>query len=374
MPNNCIPVFTLKRQNTNIEKDLENCLKALIEGGDYILGENVNVIERAIAGYCHVNHAIGVSSGSDALYLSLIACGIGEGDEVITSPFTFFATAGSISRAGAKPVFIDIRKDTYNINSALLESKISSKTRAIIPVHLFGCPADMDVIKQVARRHNLIIIEDAAQALGAKIDENFTGSFGDAGCFSFFPTKNLGAFGDGGMVVTNNAEIAEKLMALRSHGAREKYVHEVLGCNSRLDEIQAAILVEKFKHFEGWTKRRREIAGIYTEMLTKTEFEGSMYRLPCEPSGCHHVYHQYTIQARDRSRLQSFLTKRGIGSAVYYSIPLHMQKAFSHLGYRLGDFPVAESVCSEVISLPMFPELSNEEIEYVASSIIEFFR
>jgi len=369
--NNKIPSFTLTRQNEGLREKLLTTIASVIEQGMFILGENVNSLEEEIARYCGAEFGIGVASGSDALYLSLLACGVGPGDEVITTPFTFFATAGSIQRTGARPVFVDIELETWNIDPSLIEEKITSRTKAIIPVHLYGCPADMDPIMEIAGKHNLKVIEDAAQALGAKYKGRSVGGIGDAGCISFFPTKNLGAFGDGGMVVTSDPEIAERVRMLRVHGARKKYYHEELGCNSRLDELQAALLRVKLEHLESWNERRRTIASTYDLLL---QDQGLPLTLPVEPGHVHHVYHQYTVQAGGRDELQAYLKKRGIASTVYYPQPLHLQKVFAHLGYKPGDFPYAEKACREVLSLPMFPELTGEEVQQTVQAVAGFFK
>jgi dTDP-4-amino-4,6-dideoxygalactose transaminase len=369
-----IPGFTLNRQNCELQQELAECIGKVIRQGKFILGENVNALENIISSYCDTSHGIGVANGSDALYLSLIACGVGYEDEVITTPFTFFATAGAISRVGAKPVFVDIHPETWNMDANLIEEKITLKTKAIISVHLYGCPADMHTITQVAKKYNLRVIEDAAQALGAKFKAQKVGSFGDAGCLSFFPTKNLGSFGDAGMIVTNHPELAEKIRILRVHGARSKYYHDFLGYNSRLDELQAAILNVKFKYFEQWTQRRREIANLYHGLFNKHfSADRSLIKLPHEPDDTNHVYHQYTIQTSQRNQLHDYLKNNGVGSTVYYPLPLHLQKVFSALGYRQGDFPVAEAACNEVLSLPMFPELTNEEVAQVVYTVANYF-
>lgn len=366
--------FSLAVQNQTLRDELFRAIGEVIDRGSFILGRNVHDLEAEAAGFTDTRNGIGVASCSDALYLSLLACGIGSGDEVITTPFTFFATAGAIARAGAKPVFADIEPDTWSIDPALIEGAITPRTKAVIAVHLYGCPADMDPILGLAQEHGLSVIEDAAQAMGAEYKGKRVGSLGDAGCFSFFPTKNLGAFGDGGMVVTNDPEIAERLRLLRVHGAKPKYHHHFLGCNSRLDELQAAILRVKLPYLDTWNQRRREIASQYDALLKETLGSvGEELRLPVEPGYAHHVYHQYTIQTSRRDRLQAFLQAHGVGSAVYYPVPMHLQKVFADLGYRAGDFPVAEAACREVLSLPMFPELTGEEIAYVVAKIAEFF-
>ncbi|ABR49566.1 DegT/DnrJ/EryC1/StrS aminotransferase [Alkaliphilus metalliredigens QYMF] len=369
-----IPSFTLCRQNNALQKELLECFLHVVDGGIFVLYENVKALEDKIASFCQSHYGIGVASGSDALDLSLLACDIGSGDEVITTPFTFFATAASISRVGAKPVFVDIDPETWNIDANLIEEKITQKTKAIIPVHLFGCPAEMDLITQVAKSNKLRVIEDAAQAIGAKYHGQRVGSFGDTGCFSFFPTKNLGAFGDGGMVVTKNPQIADQIKLLRIHGAKRKYCHDILGYNSRLDELQAAILNLKFKYTELWTQRRREIALLYNSLFQEHIKTGRLsVKLPQEPDYAYHVYHQYTIQTSERHQLQDYLRSLGIASTVYYPIPLHLQKVYSSLGYSQGDFPVSEIACNEVLSLPMFPELTDEEVAIVVDKIADFF-
>ncbi|SNR85420.1 dTDP-4-amino-4,6-dideoxygalactose transaminase [Anaerovirgula multivorans] len=369
-----IPSFTLVRQNSMLEKELLECFLQVVNQGIFILNENVKVLEDKVSNFCQANYGIGVASGSDALDLSLIACGIGHGDEVITTPFTFFATAAAISRVGAKPVFVDIDPKTWNIDVNLIEEKITSKTKAIIPVHLFGCPVEMDAIMQIAKKNNLRVIEDAAQAIGAQYCGEKVGSFGDTGCFSFFPTKNLGAFGDGGMIVTKDSKIAEKIKLLRIHGAKNKYCHDVLGFNSRLDELQASILNLKFKYIELWTQRRRELAILYNNLFQEhIRTDRFSIKLPQEPDYAYHVYHQYTIQTKQRDELQNHLKSYGIASTVYYPIPLHLQKVYSSLGHHQGDFPVSEDACNEVLSLPMFPELTNEEVEIIVDAITSFF-
>lgn len=370
MFNTTIPSFTLNRQNILLQEELQKCIMKVLEKGVFILHENVAEIEKKIANYCQSNYGIGVASGSDALYLSLLACGIGPGDEVITTPFTFFATASSISRTGAKPVFVDIDPKTLNIDTVLIKDKINSNTRAIIPVHLFGCPVDMNTITTIAKENNLYIIEDAAQAIGAKYQNKNIGSFGDASCFSFFPTKNLGAFGDGGMIVTNNYIIAEQVKLLRLHGASKKYHHEILGFNSRLDELQAAILNIKINYLDLWTSRRREIAHLYNSLFEKKNLP---IRLPEEPSYAYHVYHQYTIQTEKRNELQTHLNRQCIASTVYYPVPLHLQRVYASLGYQSGSLPISEMACNQVLSLPMFPELTNDEVETIVESIVDFF-
>lgn len=368
-----IPSFDLTRQNAMLKDELMQVIAAIVEKGHFILGENVAEFEKEIAEFCGVRFGVGVANCSDALYLALLACGIGPGDEVITTPFTFFATAGAIARVGAKPVFCDIDPRTYNIDANKIEALITERTKAILPVHLYGQPADMDPIIAAAKKHGLYVIEDAAQAIGASYKGKPVGSLGDVACISFFPTKNLGAFGDAGMVVTDNPEIAERVQMLRVHGSKKKYYHEVLGCNSRLDELQAGILRAKLAHLPEWTARRRAIAAQYLELLGDTpQARSGLLRLPVEAPGMMHVYHQFTIATAERDRLQEHLKANGIGSAIYYPLPLHLQTVFRDLGYSAGDFPEAEQASREVLSLPMFPELTDEEVKRVVE-VIKYF-
>lgn len=365
-----IPAFDISRQNAALSRELISAFEAVLAEGHFILGEQVARLEESIARLCGVRHAIGVANGSDALYLVLLAFGIGPGDEVITTPFSFFATAGSIVRAGAKPVFCDIDAGTFNLDPTCLEDCITPRTRAILPVHLYGQPADMDAILEVARRHRLLVIEDAAQALGARYKDRPVGSLGDAACISFFPTKNLGAFGDAGMVVTNDDRISERLHMLRVHGSRVKYHHELPGINSRLDALQAAILNVKLPHLGVWTERRRQLAVRYTKLLGSLSQTRSEALQPLqELSGVYHVYHQYTIRARERDRLREHLRGRGVETTVYYPLPLHLQPVFAGLGYEEGSLPQAEAACREALSLPMFPELTDAEQERVVDAL-----
>ncbi len=365
-----VPSFDLKEQNQKLKEDLFRAIEEVVLSGQFILGEVVEEFEKAIAAYCGVRHAIGVANGSDALYIALVACGIGPGDEVITTPFTFFATAGSIARAGATPVFADIDIITFSIDPREVERKITHRTKAILPVHLYGLPADMDPLNEIARKHNLKVIEDAAQAIGAEYRGRKVGALGDVACISFFPTKNLGAFGDAGMIVTDSDEIADKCRILRVHGSRKKYYHEMLGINSRLDALQARILLTKLKYLDCWTERRRQIATRYSDKLAGLRG----IALPVEPEGYRHVFHQYTIKVEQRAALKEFLSTHGVSSTVYYPLPLHLQKAFEGLGYRRGDFPKSERASEIVLSLPMFPEMRDETVDYVAGVISDFLK
>ncbi|MFV9510483.1 DegT/DnrJ/EryC1/StrS family aminotransferase [Tepidibacillus sp. LV47] len=366
-----IPMLDLSEQYQHLKGEIYEALEQVMSSSRFILGENVKKLEKDIAKYSHVAHGIGVANGSDALHISLLACGIQPGDEVITTPFTFFATAGSIARIGAKPVFVDIDPKTFNINPGLIEEKITDKTKAIIPVHLYGQAADMDPILEIAKKYHLAIVEDAAQAIGAEYKGRKIGQFGDTACFSFFPTKNLGAFGDAGMIITNNDELAEKMRVIRVHGSKPKYYHHVLGYNSRLDEMQAAILNVKFPHIDEWNELRRKKAAYYNELLAELD---DVVVTPYEEENRYHIYHQYTIRVKDRDALQTYLKEQGISTMIYYPLPLHLQPVFADLGYKEGDFPESEKAAKEVLSLPMYPELKQEQQEYVVAKIKEFYR
>ena len=364
-----VPFLALKAQYAAIRDEVTQAITEVCESQLFALGPAVQQFEEKIARYLGSKFAVGVSSGSDALLVCLMALDIRPGDEVITTPFTFFATAGSIARLGAKPVFVDIDPVSFNIDPDRIEEKISANTRAIIPVHLFGQPAQMKPIIEIAQRHNLALIEDAAQAIGAEQNQTRCGSLGTLGCFSFYPTKNLSAFGDAGLVTTNNPQLAEKIKLLRNHGQTEQYSYKIIGGNFRLDSIQAAVLNVKLKYLDTWNKKRTEIARLYDEI-----FAGSPVISPKIDSNNLSVYHQYTVRVPERDRLQKFLTEKQIGSAVFYPRPLHLQDCFSHLGYRQGDCPLAEQTCSQVLSLPIYPELTQEQIEYVGKTILKFYR
>ena len=358
-----IPMVDLRRQYEGMKKDIDAAIRGVLEKTQFILGPNVAELEREIADYQGVPYAIGVASGTDALLLALRACDLQPGDEVITTPFTFIATAEVIAILQAKPVFVDIDERTYNIDPAEIEKKITPRTRAIIPVHLFGHPADMDAIMDISRRHKLRVIEDCAQAFGALYCGRRVGSIGDFGCLSFFPSKNLACYGDGGMVITREQGMAEKLRLLRNHGSRVKYHHDLLGYNSRLDEIQAAILRVKLHRIEEWNDGRRRAADLYRAFIRRQGVT-----LPSETSGCRHVYHQFTIRSADRDRILESLSAQGIASAVYYPVPLHLQKVFTGL-QGIDDLKVSEVSAAEVLSLPMFPEITEEEVRRVSDVI-----
>jgi len=363
-----VPILDLKAQYAAIKDEINLATNQVCESQFFCLGPALAEFEEKIAEYCQSKYAIGLSSGSDALLVSLMALEIKPGDEVITSPFTFFATAGSVARLGAKPVFVDIDPDSYNIDPALIEEKITEKTRVIIPVHLFGQIARMKPIMEIAERHDLDVIEDAAQSIGATQNGKKCGNFGLCGCFSFYPTKNLGGFGDGGLVTTNDESFAEKIKTLRDHGQKPRYFYKILGGNFRLDCIQAAVLSVKLKYLDEWNDKRRQNAILYDNF-----FAGSEVKPPQIDSNNVSIYHQYTVTVPKRDRLQEYLAEKEIGSAIFYPHPLHLQECFKQLGYNKGDFPVAERLCEDVLSLPIYPELKKEQIEYVANAILEFY-
>lgn len=364
-----IPSFDLKRQYQNLKLEIDQVVQDVMEKGQFILGENVSLLESELSVYCGTKYAIGVASGTDALLLSLRALGVGPGDEVITTPFTFFATAEVISNLGAKPVFVDIEPDTFNIDVERVEKEITKNTKVILPVHIFGQMCNIDKLLELKEKYNLFIVEDACQAIGAIFNGKKAGSIGDTGCFSFFPTKNLGAFGDGGMIVTNDEGIRDKILMLRNHGSKKKYYHEELGYNSRLDEIQAAILRVKLRYLDSYIRRRQEIASLYSSLLSDIPH----VKTPRIKEGRTHTFHQYVIRAERRDELQRYLSDNGIGSTVYYPLPLHLQKVYNSLGYKPGDFPEAERASKDVLALPMWPELKDEEIREVVEVIKSFY-
>ena len=365
------PFLDLKAQFSPIREEILAAVTRVLESQHFILGPEVSAFEQEAASYLGCKYAVGCASGSDALMLALMALGIGQGDEVITVPFTFVATAGSIARLGATPVFVDIDGDTYNIDPATLEAAITVRTKAIMPVHLFGLAAEMDGILEVARRHGLPVIEDAAQAIGAEYKGKKVGNFGVMSCFSFFPSKNLGGAGDGGLITTDDAQLAQRLKLLRAHGSRSKYEYEILGVNSRLDAIQAAILRIKLTYLDEWTESRRRNAERYRELVSQFGLDARI-GLPAERVGYKHVYNQFTIRAKQRDDLREFLRSNGIPTEIYYPFPLHLQPAFAGLGYKLRSMPASETASVEVLSLPIFPELSGEQQESVVGSISEF--
>ena len=389
-----IPLIDLKVQYSVLAEELNKVTLDVLSSANYILGKNVVEFEKEFAEYIGVKHAISVGNGTDALVIALKAMGIGNGDEVITTPFTFFATAESISAVGATPVFVDVTKDTFNVDITKIEEKITRKTKAIMPVHIFGQSADMDEINKIAKKHNLLVIEDACQAIGAKYKNRMIGSLGDLACFSFFPTKNLGCAGDGGMIVTDNDDLAVIIRALRTHGSGEngqkafnllngvkedimkaeisndtvynplKYYNYLIGYNSRLDAIQAAILRVKLKEIDNWNSKRRAIVDIYNE-----EFKELDLVIPVCDKENEHVYHMYILQSENRNKILEKLKERGVATGVYYPVPLHLQKVYKNLGYKEGDMPVAEYLSNRTFAIPVYPELTEEQIKYIIDSI-----
>ncbi len=360
-----IPMLNLRAQFAPIADEICAAIDDVLGSQQFILGPQLAALEEEVARACGRRFGVGVASGTDALLLGLHACAIGPGDEVIVPAFTFVATAGAVSALGARPVFADIEPRTFNLDPAEIERRITPKTRAVIVVHLYGLPAEMDAILDGAARRGLRVIEDNAQAIAASYKGRKTGSLGELGCLSFYPSKNLGAYGDAGMIITDSEEVAARLRRLRHHGQAGKYISEEQGWNSRLDEIQAAVLRVKLRHLDGWKVARQAHAAQYTALLGGVPGVVT----PSVPEGCEHVYHQYTIRAPERDRVQKFLAERGISSTVYYPVPLHLQPLYSALGYKRGDLPAAERAAEEVLSLPMYPELTPEQIQRVGDAI-----
>jgi dTDP-4-amino-4,6-dideoxygalactose transaminase len=389
-----IPLIDLKAQYESLAEDLDKAALGVLSSANYIMGKTVTDFEKEFADFIGVKHAISVGNGTDALVLALKSMGIGEGDEVITTPFTFFATAETISAVGATPVFVDVDKETFNIDVTKIEEKITSKTKAIMPVHIFGQSADMDEINEIAKKNNLYVIEDACQAIGGKYRGRKIGTLGDVACFSFFPTKNLGCAGDGGMIVTDNDEIAIIARALRTHGSGEngqkaynllnnieeeiktaegandtvynplKYYNYLIGYNTRLDAIQAAILSVKLKEIDSWNAKRREIVELYNEALQNSDLV-----TPVARGYNDHVYHMYILQSENREEVLTKLKEAGIATGVYYPVPLHLQKVYKNLGYKEGDMPVSEYLSHRTFAIPVYPELTKEQIDYIISKI-----
>jgi len=369
-----VPLLDLKAQFAPIRDDIISAVTAVLESQQFILGPVVAECETRIAEYCGCRYGVGVSSGTDALLLALMAERIGPGDEVITTPYTFFATAGSIARVGAKPVFVDILPDTFNIDPSQIEAKITAATKAIIPVHLYGQCADMDAINEIACRHSLVVIEDAAQAIGAEYRGRRAGSMGKYGCFSFFPSKNLGCAGDGGMVTCGDAETAELLQVLRVHGSKPKYYHSLIGGNFRFDAIQAAVINAKLPHLDRWSQMRQANAARYRRLFAEAGLIGEdRIRLPVEAPDRRHIYNQFVIRAARRDELIAYLRKRNIGVEIYYPVPLHLQECFAYLGHRPGEFPASEAAARETLALPIYPELSDVQAESVVEAVRCFY-
>jgi len=379
-----VPLLDLQAQYRSLKDEILPEVDRLIDSQKFILGSSVEKLEAEIASYCCVEYGIGVASGSDALLLALMAAGVCPGDEVITTPYTFFATVSTIVRLGATPVFVDIDPASYNIDPSRVEEKITERTKALLPVHLFGQAADMDPILKIAVKHNLVVIEDAAQAIGVEYSGKRAGALGDAGCLSFFPSKNLGGFGDGGMVVTRRSDLAEKIRSLRVHGmGTELYVHDSVGINSRLDALQAVVLSVKLKYLNAWHRKRRQNAKTYSRFFDQSGLlKGQTVTPPKEIYAVNsgdqenlvHIYNQYVIRTRDRDGLKAYLAEQGIGTAVYYPISLHLQKCFAFLGHGSGDFPESERASRETLALPIYPELTEEMQEYVVAQIAAYYK
>ena len=383
-----VPLLDLKKQYRQIRREVQREIRKVLESQALILGPEVKRFEEETAAFCRVPHAVGVASGTDALLISLMALNIGAGDRVVTSPYTFFATGGCISRLGAIPVFADIEPRTYNLDPNRLEDvlkKINGKSKrpkVLIPVHLYGQMADMSALMPIAKRYGMLVIEDAAQAIGARETSSRTdragkewvaGAVGDLGCFSFYPTKNLGGVGEGGMVITRDGALAEKIRILRNHGMNPRYHHRLIGINSRLDALQAAVLRVKLRRLRRWTEKRRENAARYRALFAKTELRPSQVTLPEERKGAYHIYNQFVIRAGNRDALRDHLSQKGIGTEIYYPIPLHLQECYRDLGYGKGDFPESEKAARETLALPIYPELSAGQQRYVVQAIKEFF-
>jgi dTDP-4-amino-4,6-dideoxygalactose transaminase len=362
-----IPMVNLVSQYQSIRKEIDRVVKEVIESGWFIMGPNVQAFEEEMAAYCNTKHGVVCNSGTDALQMALMAIGVGPGDEVITTPFTFVATAEVIALLGAKPVYVDVEPDTYLIDSEKIETAVTQKTKAVIPVHLFGQIADMDRINAIAKKHQLIVIEDACQAVGATYQKQKACGLGDMGCLSFFPAKNLGAYGDGGMILTSDEKLAQKLRMIRDHGSDRRYHHAVLGINSRLDALQAAILRVKLKHLDDWNEARKDRASLYSELLKNAQVS-----IPMIKESNDHVFHQYSIRVKDRDGLQKHLGDAGIATAIHYPVPLHLQPAFLQPNLGEGSFPVAEETARRILSLPMYPELKEEAIHFITEKITEF--
>jgi dTDP-4-amino-4,6-dideoxygalactose transaminase len=371
-----VQLLDLSGQYSQLRREVLSEIQRVCDSQRYVLGENVAALERELGAYCGVRYAVAVASGSDAIRLALMAAGVGPGDRVVTSPYTFFATAGSIALLGAVPVFVDIDPGSYNIDTERLESLLTSRKgkgiKAVMPVHLYGLCADMTRIRKIARRYNLKVVEDAAQAVGAEYRSKRAGSLGDMGCFSFYPSKNLGCFGDGGMVTTNSRRTADELKMLRVHGSRSRYRHAMVGTNSRLDEIQAAVLRVKMKYLEGWTEKRIRNAEGYKNLFKEAGLL-DFVTPPAVPAVKRSVFNQYVVRVKNRDKLREFLSKNGIGTEVYYPVPLHLQKCFRYLGYTRGDFPASEKAASQTLALPVYPELTKSEQRYVVSTIKKFY-
>jgi dTDP-4-amino-4,6-dideoxygalactose transaminase len=370
-----IPFGDLSRQYEQYKDEIDAVVQGVLKKGNFILGENVSLFEEEFSSYCGCKYGIGVGSGTEALHLALLACGVGQGDEVITVSNSAVPTVSAIRFAGANPVFVDIEEATYNINPELIEQKITSKTKAMIPVHLYGNPCNMERICEIAAGHGLKVIEDCAQSHGAVYNGKKTGSFGDAGCFSFYPSKNLGAFGDGGMVVTNSAEINRNMRLLRNYGQENRYFSITEGFNSRLDEMQAAILRFKFNLLNGWNERRTDIANRYNEAFLDTGIICPVGKNTTGdlPDFFKHIYHLYVVRIKNRQDFMDYMDTKGIKTLIHYPYPIHLQKAYSGLGFERGSLPVTEKLASEIVSLPIYPELKDSEVNHIIETVVNFF-
>ena len=367
-----VPFVDLQAQYRSIKAEVDAAIQRVLDTSAFILGREVEAFERAFSEYVGARECVGVSNGTAAIQLALTACGVGAGDEVIVPANTFFATAEAVSTAGATPVFVDCDPVTYNIDVTKIEAAVTPRTRALLPVHLYGQPADLDAVFEVAERHNLMVIEDAAQAHGARYKGRRVGARGRASCFSFYPGKNLGAYGEGGAVTTDDPEVARRLRMLRDHGSEQKYRHEIIGYNFRLEGIQGAVLNVKLKHLDGWNELRRSHAARYRELLTPLAEAGAI-TLPAEAPDVEHVYHLFVIQTEARDALQRHLSGAGVQTGIHYPVPVHLQPAYASLGHREGDFPHAESQSRRVLSLPMYAELTEQPLKYVANALSDFY-
>lgn len=368
-----VPLLDIKQQNGALRPEIKAALERVLDTNAFILGDEVKALEAEIAEYSQTKYAIGCASGSDALLLALMALDVKSGDEVITTPYSFFATVSAITRLGAKPVFVDIEPKTFNLDLSQIEEKITEKTKAVQPVHLYGQCVAMHQLEEICHKHNIPIVEDAAQAIGAEDSGRRAGSMSDIGCFSFYPSKNLGGMGDGGMMTTNNEDLANKLFALRNHGMAVRYYHQWVGINSRLDGFQGAILRVKLKYLDDWSKKRKVNADHYRKLFLEQGLV-DFIQLPLERTDVRHIYNQFVIRVpKKRDELREFLTEQGIGTDIYYPIPLHLQECFAYLGLKSGDFPESEKAAKESLAIPIFPELREEQQEYVVGKIKEFF-
>lgn len=367
-----VPLLDLKEQNQSLRSEIDEAIKKVLDSNGFILGSEVQALEKELAEYCQTEYAIGCASGTDALLLALMALDVSYGDEVITTPYSFFATASSITRLGATPVFVDIDSQTYNLDVSQIEAKITEKTKAIQPVHLYGQCAAMEDLRRVSEKYNVPLVEDAAQAIGAEENGRRAGAMSEIGCFSFYPSKNLGAMGDAGFLSTNDEALARKLFALRVHGSEEKYYHKWVGLNSRLDAMQAAILRVKLPHLEAWTEKRKANADYYRTLFTDAG-AAEQIALPFERENVRHIYNQFVIRVpQRRDDLRAFLSENEIGTDVYYPVSLHLQECFAYLGYKENDFPESERASRETLAIPIYPELTNEQQEFVVEKIVQF--